>query len=243
MALENYFQPFGTAHFAIIAVVPAAATGLAALGRRRPAAGKPIRLALAAGLAAASAAYFVRFPLMGVPLYPEHLPLDLCDVSVWLTILVLLTRSAGLFDVVYYWAMAGATMSLLTPNLREPSMAMQVQYFADHGLIVAATLYLVWSGEARPRPGSIMRSMIALNAFAAFAGAFNWVYKTNYMYLCVKPEADTLLSICGPWPWYILSGEGVAAALFLLLYLPFRHGNKRIWAKVSPGATTIDGGK
>lgn len=238
--MQNHFQPFGAAHFAIMAAVPAAAAGLVFLKRRRPSADKPIRMALAAGLATASAAYFVRFPFLGIPIFPEHLPLDLCDLSLWLTIVVLLTRWAGLFDVVYYWAMAGATMSLLTPNLREPSM--QVQYFADHGLIVVATLYMIWSGQLRPRPGSILRSMIALNVFAAFAGAFDWVYKTNYMYLCMKPEADTLLSVCGPWPWYILSGEGVAVVLFVLLYLPFRRGNRRMWNETVAEGAASDGG-
>jgi hypothetical integral membrane protein (TIGR02206 family) len=97
-----------------------------------------------------------------------------------------------------------------------------VQYFADHGLIVAAVLYLVWSRQARPRPGSVGRAMLMLNLYAAFVGGFDFIFKANYMFLRAKPETETLLTILGPWPWYILSAEGMAVVLFSLLYLPFR---------------------
>jgi uncharacterized membrane protein YwaF len=43
------------------------------------------------------------------------------------------------------------------------------------------------------------------------------------MFLFAKPQPETLLTILGPWPWYIVACEGVAFVLFLLLYLPFRQ--------------------
>ena len=118
-------------------------------------------------------------------------------------------------------------MALLTPNLWEqfPSFA-TVQFFAAHGLVVTAVLYLVWSRQARPRRGSVGRAMLAVNCFAAFDGAFDAIFKTNYMYLRAKPENMSLLSFLGPWPWYIVSSEAVALGLFLLLYLPFRRGRR-----------------
>jgi uncharacterized membrane protein YwaF len=48
------------------------------------------------------------------------------------------------------------------------------------------------------------------------------IYKTNYMYLCRKPEGASPLDYLGPWPWYIATGEVVALGLFALLWLPFR---------------------
>jgi hypothetical integral membrane protein (TIGR02206 family) len=156
-------------------------------------------------------------------MFPNHMPLELCDAALWLVVAALLTLSPLAFDLAYYFALAGASMSLLTPNLTAAStLFLSVQFFADHGLLVVAVLYLVWSRQARPRPGSVGRAMLALNLLAALVGAFDFAFGTDYMFLRAKPVTVSALDLLGPWPWYILASEGVALALFLLLYLPFR---------------------
>ena len=157
-------------------------------------------------------------------MFPDHLPLELCDASLWLIIAALLTLKPSIFDLAYYYALAGASMSLLTPDLPLSSpIFLSVQYFADHGLIIAAVLYLIWSGQARPRPGSIFQALLVLNIYAAFVLTFDFIFKTDYMFLRAKPLTVSLLTYLGPWPWYILAAEPVALILFFLLYLPFRQ--------------------
>jgi len=140
----------------------------------------------------------------------------------------LLTLNRAICDLAYYCALAGASMALLTPNLLEqfPSF-LTVQFFVGHGLDVTAALYLVWSKQARPRPGSVGRAMLAINIFAAAIGTFDFIFKTDYMYLRAKPQNVSLLSFLGPWPWYIVATEGVAFGIFLLLYIPFRQSTER----------------
>jgi hypothetical integral membrane protein (TIGR02206 family) len=101
-----------------------------------------------------------------------------------------------------------------------------VQFFVCHGLTVAGVLYLVWSGQARPRPWSVARAMIGVNIFAALVGPFDYFYQTNYFYLRSKPANPSLLDFLGPWPVYIVGTEVVALVLFLLLYLPVRQKRK-----------------
>ncbi len=228
--MPNGFHIFGLVHLAILGMVLAVPAILAAVQRKFPREGKGIRVGLAILLFASTASYYGNFAVHGVRMFPDHLPLQLCDASLWLVIAALLTLRPAIFDVTYYLALASASMSLLTPNLVNPTPFLAVQFFADHGLIVAATLYLVWSGQARPRPGSVFRAILALNILAAIAGSFDFLFSTDYMFLRAKPPTVSLLDVMGPWPWYIVSCEVVGFGLFLLLYFPFRQAG--------PGAVT-----
>ncbi len=222
--MPTSLQLFGPVHLAILVAFPLLAAALAAVQRTHAAGSRGLRFGLAFVLLVDGAAYYLNFALHGERLFPNHMPLELCDVTLILTVTALLTLKPAIFDLAYYGALAGATMSLLTPNLSEPFPSfITVQYFVNHGLIVAAALYLVWSRQARPRPGSVARAMLWLNLYAAFIGTFDFLFKTDYMFLGAKPQAVTLLSFLGPWPWYILVCEPVAFVLFLLLYLPFRQ--------------------
>jgi hypothetical integral membrane protein (TIGR02206 family) len=222
------FHLFGLTHLAILAAIVLLAALLAAVERRLSPGSKGLRLGLAAVLLFDTAWWYGYMAWHGQSLFPSHLPLDLCDVTLYLTVIALFTLSPAVFDVAYYSALAGTSMALLTPDLWEqfPSLP-TVQFFIAHGLVVTAVLYLVWSRLAQPRKGSVARTMLALNLLAAFDGVFNWIFKTNFMYLCAKPARASLLDLFGPWPWYIVVTEGVAFVLFLLLYLPFRRSARR----------------
>lgn len=222
--MATNFHLFGAAHCAILAAVVLFPAALAFLQRRFLLGNKWLRIVLGAFMLAGGIGWYSYLAAHGQPIFPGKLPLELCDVTYFLVALMLLKGNRVLFDVAYYWALAGSTMALLTPNLLGyfPSIS-TVQFFLWHGLEVSATLYLLWSGAMRPRAGSVLRAMIALNLLAVFDGAFDAVFKTDYMYLGAKPQNVSLLSYLGPWPWYILTAEPVAVALFLLLYWPFRR--------------------
>jgi hypothetical integral membrane protein (TIGR02206 family) len=222
--MPAHLRLFGLVHLLILAAVPLLAALLAAFHRNHPSSSRTLRIILAVLLFLSSALNYGYQALHGERMFPDHLPLDLCDVSLYLLIVALLTLKPALFDLAYYYALAGATMSLLTPNLTDTTPAiLTVQFFADHGLMVVSVLYMVWSRQARPRPGSIAWAMLAVNIYAAFAFTFDTVFNTDYMFLRAKPDTVSLLTFLGPWPWYILATEPVALALFLLLYLPFRR--------------------
>ncbi|HWG20963.1 MAG TPA: TIGR02206 family membrane protein [Terracidiphilus sp.] len=222
--MKPYIHLFGPAHIFILCVVPAFAGVLALLERKFAAGSTRLRLGVATAMVLDSAMYYGYLFAHGSLSIPNHLPLELCDASLVLVIVSLFTLNRLAFDLAYYFALAGTSMALLTPNLWEPFPSFgTVQFFVAHGLIVAATLYLVWSGQARPRPGSVLRAMIGVNVFAAVVGTFDAMFKTNYMYLRSKPPNASLLDFLGPWPWYLMCAEGVAAVLFTLLYLPVRR--------------------
>lgn len=227
--MSTNFRLFGPAHLAILSAVVSLAAILAVLRRRLLPQSSAVRIGLAIALLLDSAVYYGYLATHGQLTFPDHLPLELCDASLCLVIVALFTLNKAVFDLAYYGALAGATMALLTPNLWEPFPSFgTVQFFIAHGLIVSGALYLVWSGETRPRPRSVGRAMLAVNIFAACVGAFDAIFKTDYMYLRAKPPNASLLDLLGPWPWYILAAEVVTFGIFLLLYLPFwKNGSKR----------------
>jgi hypothetical integral membrane protein (TIGR02206 family) len=226
--MTGNFQLLSATHLAILAAVPSLAGTAALTHRRLHPTSKTVRLTLAVALVIDTILYYGYLATHGQLTFPDHLPLELCDLSLVLILIALVTLNKLVFDVAYYTALAGATMALLTPNLWEPFPSFgTIQFFIAHGLIVAGALYLVWSGQLRPRPGSVFRAMIGVNLFAALVGTFDYFYKTDYMYLRAKPQNASLLSVLGPWPWYLLVTEIVAFTLFCLLYLPFyRHAPK-----------------
>jgi len=219
--MQTGFQLFGPEHLAVIALVPIVAGFLAVTRRRFPRTARPIRYGLALLLMVCNVSYYGNWVIRGERIFPGHMPLDVCDVGLWLMVAVLVTLKPAIFDVAYYWALAGAALAVVTPNLTNESLFLKAQFFAEHGLIVAAVLYLVWSGQLRPRAGSAARSLLVLNIMAVLVGAFDFAFKTNYMFLRDKPSGKTLLNSFGPWPWYIAVCEGLGLVLFPLLYLPF----------------------
>jgi hypothetical integral membrane protein (TIGR02206 family) len=227
--MPSNFHLFGPAHLFILATVVALAAVLSLIQRRLSPGTRWLRLTVGSALLLDSAVYYGYMINRGQLTFPDHLPLELCDASLCLTIVALFTLNKAVYDLAYYWALAGATMALLTPNLWEPFPSFgTVQFFIDHGLIVTGILYLAWSRQMRPRPWSVLRAMLVLNVLAVFVGAFDFFFKTDYMYLRAKPQNASLLDMLGPWPWYIGATELVSLVLFLLLYLPFSTANARV---------------
>jgi hypothetical integral membrane protein (TIGR02206 family) len=217
------FPLFGLTHLAILASVPATAAALAWIARQSERAAARVRLAGGAFLLANTLAWYAYVLAQGWVQFPHGLPLELCDVTLWLTLAAVFTLRRWAFELAYYWGVAGTSMALLTPDLWEefPSYP-TVQFFVAHGVVVVLILTLLWGRLIRPGPRSLWRAVIGVNLWAAAVGAFNLAFDANYMYLCRKPDQPSLLDWFGPWPWYLLGAEMVGAVLFTLLWLPYR---------------------
>lgn len=215
---------FGPVHFAIIAATPALALLLAFAARRIPASTHRIRLTLAWVLVLNEVATQIYRYHRGWLRFPDMLPLQLSDLTLWMTIAALFTLRRPLLDLVYYLGVAGAGNAVLTPELFEPVTSLpSLAFFVAHSGVVIAVLYLVWSRLHRPTPGSLWRAFLAVNVWAGFLAVFNTVFQTNYMFLCRKPATASLLDLFGPWPVYIAVTEAIALVLFTLLWLPYRR--------------------
>jgi hypothetical integral membrane protein (TIGR02206 family) len=151
------------------------------------------------------------------------LPLELCHWVLIACFVSLLHPNQLTSEIAYFWGFAGTLQATLTPDIGRgfPSWEF-IQFFWSHGAILLAIVFIIVGQRIRPRKGSVVRMFLAVNFYAIVVGAIDWHFHWNYGYLCRKPVEPSILDYLGPWPWYLLSIEGIALVSFLLLGLPWK---------------------
>lgn len=214
-------------HLVALGVIAVAAASLVVAARRSPG---PWLKVLAIVLVVDEASWWAYLLAGGVPgsRLAQSLPLQLCDVAIFIAAGALWTRNQVLVEITYFWGIAGTLQALLTPDLPQhfPSYPYW-QYYIAHGGVVAAALLLVVGMRLHPRRWAVARVAAITVAYAAFVFVVDLVTLSDYMYLRAKPSSATLLDVLGPWPVYILSAALIAIALFAILDAPFRIQRSR----------------
>jgi hypothetical integral membrane protein (TIGR02206 family) len=219
---------FGPIHLTLLAAIALLGVLLAWACRTRRVSARAVRITLGLALAANELVWWAfRYSHEGFH-FPRNLPLQLCDVTVWMTVAACLTLKPWVVEFDYFAGMAGAGMALLTPDVWTPWPSYPAAYFfLAHGGIVVGIGVLVFGGIAPLRPGAVWRAYGGLFCYAALVGAFNAVFQTNYMYLCTRPKNASVLDAFGPWPVYLVQAAGFALFLYFLLWLPTRRDTNR----------------
>lgn len=150
------------------------------------------------------------------------LPLQLCDFSILMSIIMLILRSYKIFEVIYFTGVGGALVAILSPELwlGFPHFRFY-HFFISHVAIILASLYLVWIWEFRPTLLSLAKMGVFLNLFGAFVFWVNFLVDANYMFISKPTYNNTFLNHLGQYPWYLLSLEAIVLAISFSLYLPF----------------------
>lgn len=219
-------------HLLVVSGTAVAAIATPLLVRRFPSGpfGAGVRWTLAALLLASVAGYLAMAARSGEIGVLDLLPLHLCDLAIFVAVFALLTMSLGASEILYYWALAGSTLAIVTPDVGGGFPDWQwIAYFTAHGLVVVSAATLVFGFDRIPRPGSSWKVFLLTLAYAAVVAAVDAATGANFLYLARKPAEPTLLDAFGPWPIYVGVAALVALALFTLLELPLRllRGRRR----------------
>ena len=153
----------------------------------------------------------------------SHLPLHACGIAVLATAATLISGSQRTYEIAYFWGLAGASNAVITPDgleLAFPGYRF-FQYFTAHSGIVVGVLFATWGLRMRPTLGGLFRAFVSLNLYAAATAVFNFVVGSNYLYLSQPPTGTITPFFFAPWPWYILTSEVLALAMFFVVYSPF----------------------
>ena len=150
------------------------------------------------------------------------LPLHLCDLSIVLVPVVLLTANRFAFELLYFWGIGGALQSIATPTLDTGfPTRLCMCFFLGHALIIASALYATVVMRLRPTARSLLRVWLVTTGYALVVFPLNFWLETNYLYIAHKPFTPSLLDWLGPWPWYLLSLQLMVVLVMGLCYLPF----------------------
>lgn len=219
------FQPYTTSHMAVIILVILANFLVFRYRnhlRQAKRLEKVVRLSIALLLVILEIGLMVWEAVGGIWSAQGSLPLQLCDLSLILSVIVLCCKNRKVYEIAYFLGVGGAGQALLTPDTAYafPHFVF-VDFFLAHSLIITALLWMTFVHNFRPHLISIGKSMFWTNVYAMVIGLFNFFSGSNYAYLCAKPGNPSLLDYLGDWPWYILSLEIVALLVYLVCYLPF----------------------
>jgi hypothetical integral membrane protein (TIGR02206 family) len=218
------FSAYDLSHCVVLLLTVVVPWGLIRLTRADPTGrtARIIRGLLSALLIGNLAALLVIGWQEGENTWTDYLPMHLCDWLCFIVIAALGTKRRGLFELAYFWGLAGTLQGVLTPDLR---FGFPHPYFftfhIGHSGILTAVAFLTWGCGLRPRPGSILRAWLWLQVYLVTAAGTNLLFGTNFGYLCQKPQNPSLLDFMGPWPWYVVALELLALLFFSLAYLPW----------------------
>jgi hypothetical integral membrane protein (TIGR02206 family) len=138
----------GTAHLLILITVVSVSSTLSFAVRNNTAWRQVTRLWLAAFLTVNELIWYgYRLTQEGFR-FPEALPLQLCDFTLWLTVLAVLTLRPPICELAYFGGLGGSSMALLMPDLWAPFPAYPtIYFFLSHGFVVITILTLTVGGS------------------------------------------------------------------------------------------------
>jgi hypothetical integral membrane protein (TIGR02206 family) len=151
------------------------------------------------------------------------IPLELCSISLILSVLLLLTRNKVIYEILLFTALLGASQAIFTPllNFDFPHFRF-FHFFYTHVMMIWVVFYFTWVHGYRPTIWSVVKLFIFLNVLLPIIMLINKAVNGNYMFLSHKPNSASLLNLLGPYPWYILSMEFLLITLSLIVWLIFR---------------------
>ncbi|MGI6778001.1 MAG: TIGR02206 family membrane protein [Acetivibrionales bacterium] len=219
------FELFGLTHITVLTVLAVINTIIIAILKTNKSekVKKYFRYLFALFICAANISFFIWSFFSGYWSVKYTLPLHICDVSVVLSVIMLVLKNYAVYEITYFWGLAGSTQAILTPDIAPYNFPHYIffSFFILHGVVITSVLYMTIVEGYRPRFASAIKALIYTHIYACIIAVVNVLLDSNYLFLCRKPYNPSIIDYLGPWPWYLLSLDFIAVILFLLYYLPF----------------------
>lgn len=216
------FQTFGLQHGLTLLIAALAGVLLVYMGRKSDAAGKDrIGRFIGLSIVVAMLLWIVVRLVQGTFDHRIDLPLALCRLMGLLAPILAYTKSYRLFEVLYFWILAGTLQALITPDLDPGFPHLKcMKFWVVHAGLVILIFYFVLVHRYRPTWKSMWKSFGWLQVAFLLTIVLNYLFDANYNFLNAKPDSASILDHLGEWPYYILFGQMLVLPVFALVYLP-----------------------
>ena len=134
----------------------------------------------------------------------KDLPLQLCNIGLYVAVLALLKKNQTAFELIFYWGLVGASQAILTPDGDLFELRIYFLYGqAYHGALILSVLWLIIKNNMRMKMKSIIKVVLITNLLVLFISLVNYLLDSNYMFLRVRPNSANPF-LMGDWPVYII---------------------------------------
>lgn len=216
------FELFGWLHILILVLGAGSLFGLYYLRDqlKRPAVGKIFRYSVAAVATAGECTYQVWIARRNGFNWVDFLPLGLCAMMVWITVVALVFDLKQVIKVVLPWAFVGSALSFVVVNMGAPSYTFPhfrfFHYFGIHWLFLVGNLYYLFAERFAYHYKDLLRSTLWLSVVSFGVLLIDLATGQNFMFLREWPEEMDFLSPYLPFP---LNTVVLVAGIFILFNL------------------------
>ncbi|MCI4671223.1 MAG: TIGR02206 family membrane protein [Bacteroidia bacterium] len=222
LAYNKDFVLFGTQHLIVLALMVMLSMGLPLFSRRFLQHSQKVKLAR--GMALLISFWVIIYDVILIYLgkfnYKTDLPLDICNLMGLLLPLFMWNPSKKIFPYFYFIILSGTFQAVLTPHLYNgfPNFIFLKYWFVHAGLIVFI-IYVAGAFGYKVSLKDLWRAFLVIQLYVLGMYGVNYLLGSNYVYIMHKPPTASALDYLGPWPVYILVGEGIALVLFFIVWL------------------------
>jgi len=154
------------------------------------------------------------------------LPLELCEITFILCIIMLIGKSYRLFEVAYFWGVTGSSLALIFPGLHLSYHHFPFwEFMLTHALSIISIVFMISVEKYKPTRKSIWVSFIITNIYMVFMVTINHFLGSNYYYQYIFNKSTlkilSYLMNNNSLFFKILMLEGVSFIAILICYWPF----------------------
>ncbi len=147
----------------------------------------------------------------------RYLPLHLCSISAYISVLALLLKKNWLYKIQFFWVPAGAFLALILPDIGAnenfPNFRF-IEFFWSHSLIVIITFWIIFTQRLNLKYLDVWKYFGLLLSFCfGFVFWINRLIGSNYMYLMSKPSGGQM-NFLPSEPYHIFGIVGIILVIF-----------------------------